>query len=113
MAGRPKLAPGEKGNYHVSRAVKAKQIAKKKLRDAVNEAEKKKIAAQKARDSAEKKKRKHAKTVDLLENGGVTDEDFLDSVPKQVREAIEQGEQELIFSPNPGPQTEFLASPEK
>jgi hypothetical protein len=113
MAGRPKLVPGEKGNYHVSRAVKAKQIAKKKLRDAVNDAEKKKIAAQKARDSAEKKKRKHAKTVDLLENGGVTDEDFLDSVPKQVREAIEQGEQELIFSPNPGPQTEFLASPEK
>ena len=106
---RPKLAPGEKGSYNVSRKEQAKRLAKRRLRAA----EKKKAAAQTLKDDAEKNKKKHTKTIDLLENGGVTDTDFLASVPQDVQEAIEQGEQELIFSPNPGPQTEFLAAPEK
>ena len=106
---RPKLAPGEKGSYNVSRKEQAKRLAKRRLRAA----EKKKIAAQTLKDDAERNKKKHTKTIDLLENGGVTDTDFLASVPQDVQEAIEQGEQELIFSPNPGPQTEFLAAPEK
>ena len=106
---RPKLAPGEKGSYNVSRKEQAKRLAKRRLRAA----EKKKVAAQTLKDDAERNKKKHTKTIDLLENGGVTDTDFLASVPQDVQEAIEQGEQELIFSPNPGPQTEFLAAPEK
>jgi hypothetical protein len=106
---RPKLAPGEKGSYNVSRKEQAKRLAKRRLRAA----EKKKAAAQTLKDDAERNKKKHTKTIDLLENGGVTDTDFLASVPRDVQEAIEQGEQELIFSPNPGPQTEFLAAPEK
>jgi len=106
---RPKLAPGEKGSYNVSRKEQAKRLAKRRLRAA----EKKKAAAQTLKDDAEKNKKRHTKTIDLLENGGVTDTDFLASVPQDVQEAIEQGEQELIFSPNPGPQTEFLAAPEK
>ena len=106
---RPKLAPGEKGSYNVSRKEQAKRLAKRRLRAA----EKKKAAAQTLKDDAERNKKKHTKTIDLLENGGVTDTDFLASVPQDVQEAIEQGEQELIFSPNPGPQTEFLAAPEK
>ena len=107
--GRPKLAPGEKGAYNVSSVEKAKRLAKRRLR----EAEKKKLAAQRVKDNAEKKKKTHTKTIDLLENGGVTDTDFLASIPKDVQEALEQGDRELIFSPNPGPQTEFLAAPEK
>ena len=106
---RPKLAPGEKGAYNVSSVEKAKRLAKRRLR----EAEKKKLAAQRVKDNAEKKKKTHTKTIDLLENGGVTDTDFLASIPKDVQEALEQGDRELIFSPNPGPQTEFLAAPEK
>ena len=107
--GRPKLAPGEKGAYNVSGVEKAKRLAKRRLR----EAEKKKLAAQRVKDNAEKKKKTHLKTIDLLENGGVTDTDFLASIPKDVQEALEQGDRELVFSPNPGPQTEFLAAPEK
>ena len=106
---RPKLAPGEKGAYNVSRVEQAKRLAKRRLR----EAEKKKLAAQKVKEGAEKKKKTHIKTIDLLENGGVTDTDFLASIPKDVQEALEQGDRELVFSPNPGPQTEFLAAPEK
>ena len=81
---RPKLKPGEKGNYNKSR----KQLQLEKI----NQSKK-----------AEK----------LLKQGGVTTDDFVDTLPSSVREVIVEGEHELIFSPNKGPQTDFLAAPEK
>lgn len=40
----------------------------------------------------------------------VVTEDVLDKAPAQVKEYVE--ERGFVFKPNPGPQTEFLASPE-
>ena len=40
------------------------------------------------------------------------EQDTIDSVPKAVRELIEK-EADVVFKPNLGPQTDFLASPER
>ena len=44
--------------------------------------------------------------------GGVVDESTIAQLPAQVREQLQE-DTELIFKPNEGPQTDFLASPEK
>mgnify|MGYP003309856489 CR=1 FL=1 len=38
-------------------------------------------------------------------------QDVIDEAPKSIQEHISQ--QKVIFKPNPGPQTEFLAAPER
>ena len=51
---RPKLAPGEKGNYHVSKAEQLKRRARKQLGDAERAAKQTKAKAQKASTMAQK-----------------------------------------------------------
>ena len=98
---RPKLKPGEKGNYHVSR----KQQEQRKIQKRINsnkkilEAESKKV-----RHKREKIKQNEER-LKLLKNGGVTSDESLG--------VVLEDNQELVFSPNVGPQTDFLAAPEK
>ena len=106
--GRPPLKPGEKGRYQYSR------VQKKKV------SERQKIAAQKqSLERAEKRLEKLNKKSEALRTsdriagkGGVLDETTISQLPAQVREQLQE-DTELIFSPNEGPQTDFLASPEK
>ena len=106
--GRPPLKPGEKGRYQYSR------VQKKKV------SERQKIAAQKqSLERAEKRLQKLNKKSEALRTsdriagkGGVLDETTISQLPAQVREQLQE-DTELIFSPNEGPQTDFLASPEK
>ena len=106
--GRPTLQPGEKGRYQYSR------VQKKKV------GERRKIAAQKKNiENAEKRLEKLdnqskalKKSDQIAGKGGVLDDRLIDTLPAQVRQQLHE-DTELIFKPNEGPQTDFLASPEK
>ena len=110
---RPKLEDGEKGNYNVSRVVKKQRLAEKSLRDAERAAKTQKKKAQKASENARQRVSNRRKAVELLNEGGVANNDFMATLPASVKEAIVEDQHELIFSPNEGPQTDFLAAPEK
>jgi len=109
--GRPKLAKGVKGNYNMSAREKARRASQTAILNA-NRATKK---AQLKAASAKAKKDNIKKVEQALfnpEGARVIDEGVLTSVPKKVRELVED-EAEVIFKPNAGPQTDFLASPER
>ena len=107
-AGRPK---GSKSNYNYHSQTKAKMSARR----AVKAKEKRikqlqtKISNQK---SSLKTQKKVLKKLDnkKTDNKVVLDSE-LDSLPTIVQEQIEQDN--VVFHPNEGPQTEFLAAPEK
>ena len=105
---RPKLKPGEKGRYNISRAEQKKReiqrelkAAKKKQNRVVNKLKKlnNQVSSQKQGQS-------------LAGSGGATTKEFVESLPKEVRESIKDNT-EVIFTPNKGPQVDFLAAPEK
>jgi len=105
---RPKLEEGDKGSYNVSRKEKAKRTLKKKISTQTKDRERLKVRAKKKTEQ----KRNAEKALKILENGGLVKEDFLERLPPSVQEAMKEGT-ELAFKPNEGPQTEFLAAPEK
>jgi len=105
---RPKLEEGDKGSYNVSRKEKAKRTLKKKISTQTKDRERLKVRAKKKTEQ----KRNAEKALKILENGGLVKEDFLKGLPPSVQEAMKEGT-ELAFKPNEGPQTEFLAAPEK
>jgi hypothetical protein len=43
----------------------------------------------------------------------VTDEEIKDGIPEQIREDMLAEDADIVFKPNPGPQTDFLAATEK
>ena len=109
--GRPKLAEGEKGNYRIS----AKERARRASVAAVRNADRAKKKAQNKASKAKEKKDSIKRVEQALfnKNGAKVIEDTtLQNVPKPVRELVED-EAEVIFKPNSGPQTDFLASPER
>ena len=106
---RPKLKPGEKGNYNKSR----KQLKIEHLKRSERAAVKRKKKAQSDSNKASVQLNRSKKAGKLLKEGGVTTDDFVDTLPSSIKEVIVEGEHELIFSPNEGPQTDFLAAPEK
>ena len=106
---RPKLKPGEKGNYHLSRKEKAKQS----LKNTIRTAKKKEEAAKKIAYNRRSVAKQAQKTLDTLENSGTITGEALKSLPPNVKKAIDATEEEIAFEPNAGPQTDFLSSPEK
>ena len=106
---RPKLKPGEKGNYNKSR----KQLELEKIKRSERAALKKKKKAQNDSNKANVQLQRSKKAKKLLTEGGVTTNEFVDTLPTSIKDVIVEGEHELIFSPNKGPQTDFLAAPEK
>ena len=105
---RPKLEPGKKGKYNVSRKEQAKRTLKKRISTKIKERER--LQAKSSTKTEQKKKAE--KALKILEHGGLVKEDFLKQLPPSVQEAMKEGT-ELTFKPNEGPQTEFLAAPEK
>jgi len=107
-AGRAKGSKGRGYNYHSE--TKAKLAAKKAVRD-----------KQKRVDVVEAKLQRQRKTLNSskellnkLDNktvttGQVVTDDVIDEAPLKVKEEVNKN---VIFQPNDGPQTDFLAAPE-
>jgi len=92
---------------------KAKQSAKEALarsRKKVAAAEQVLRSAKKHADNVKTKFKTIDKTLDGKEQQLIT-QDVIDSAPKNVQDHI--GSQKIIFKPNVGPQTDFLAAPER
>ena len=98
---RPKLKDGERGNYNVSRKEQKKRTIQKRLNSQRRTLEKE---SKKVRAKREKIKQNEER-LKVLKNGGVTSDESLG--------VVLEDNQELVFSPNAGPQTDFLAAPEK
>ena len=105
---RPKLKPGEKGRYNVSRVRKKKQEVQRKLRDAKKQQE----ALEKKVAKLQQTKTKQVNGQKIASSGGATTQEFIESLPKDIRESIQENT-EVVFRPNKGPQVDFLAAPEK
>ena len=106
-------AVGNKGKYHYSTAQKAKNAARKSLRDKQKKVEAldKKLRAAKASLTTQTKvqtKLDEPKDVTTV-TGKVVTEDELDLLAPNTKEVVED---KIIFKPNEGPQTDFLAAPE-
>lgn len=97
--GRPKLEEGQKGRYNLSRKQRVKLKTQKKQTA---------VRRKKAKSDEAKLKRKlESPTASKL-----LDQDEIQSAPKSVQNVVKE-KSEVIFEPNEGPQTDFLASPER
>ena len=105
---RPKLKEGEKGNYNTSKAV----LARKKVTRQLNLRRKELAKVEKQKQNAIKKRDNVKNALDLIKKGGITEQEFIKTLPKEVKEAVESGV-EITFKPNKGPQEQFLSAPEK
>ena len=106
-------AVGHKGKYHYSTAQKAKNAARKSLREKQKKVEAldKKLRAAKASLTTQTKvqtKLDEPEDVTTV-TGKVVTEDELDLLAPSTKEVVED---KVIFKPNEGPQTDFLAAPE-
>lgn len=101
-----------KRKYQFSLAQRAKIEARQQLREKIKKAEKASNKAKKARQKAKEYKEKIQKADELIKKGGTVTEDFVQKLPKSVRETLDDNT-EVIFMPNDGPQTQFLAASEK
>ena len=106
--------PKPKRQYNYSIATKARMAAQKKLRQAKRTAENKKKQVKSQRDKVRYLEKGLKKIEGTLngKNPSVLTEDDLKVAPKALKEHIEDLDN-VIFRPNEGPQTDFLASPER
>ena len=107
-AGRPKLPSGKKGNYNVSSIERKKREVRKRVKGAkqLERNAKKKLA------QLNDKQANITHTRKLIDRGGLAVEENVKKLPKSVRAALHDNTQ-ILFNPNAGPQTDFLAAPEK
>ena len=104
--GRPKGSKGRGYNFHSE--TKAKLAARKALREKEKKAEKLRVKLRQEREKLNAAKETLGKLDKANKNKVITD-DILENVPKPLRE---EANDNIIFRPNPGPQTDFLAAPE-
>ena len=105
---RPRLSIGSKGAYNLSRLEKKKREERKKVKkanQAISDAKKKL-----AKLNGNQKDLNNAKR--LMSKGGLAVEENIKRLPKHVQNTLDNNTQ-ILFSPNDGPQTDFLAAPEK
>ena len=93
-AGRPKKQPGDpKGNYNRSRSTKnVQRIVKNQIK------------------TAQKRSKKLKQLDSALNKKQVLTDDLIEVAPESLKQELANND--VAFQPNPGPQTEFLASPE-
>ena len=105
--GRPKGSKSRGYNYHSS--TKAKLAAKKIIREI-----EKKIERTRSKLNSYRKSLSNSKeTLNKLDNKNtskIITEDNIETLPTQLQKEVEEN---IIFQPNEGPQTEFLAAAEK
>ena len=118
MVGRPK---GSSAPRHLSMETKAKLQARRELREKEKELKKLEKKVSKARTNLADKKhvlKKVELAVDPKEqqstnkNTVLTESEF-EKAPKKVRDFIEENKESIVFKPNDGPQTDFLAAGEQ
>jgi len=105
--GRPKGSKGRGYNFHSE--TKAKIKARRAIRTKERSAERIKSRLDAKRDSLNASKETLGKLESPNKNKVVT-EDTLDKVPKALKEEVEDN---IMFQANEGPQTDFLAAPER
>src|SRR6056300_758653 len=105
--GRPKGAKGRGYNYHSE--TKAKIQARRAVRKKEKETERTSIKLSQQREKLKASKETLNKLDNNNKNKVITD-DVLSKVPKALRE---EANDNVIFKPNAGPQTDFLAAGEK
>jgi len=109
--GRPKLKEGEKGRYSLSGKEKARRATMAQIRYRNKKINKHSNQLRRQKQLLKEKKEKF-KTLDKgLQGKAAIPEDVLASAPAAVKELV--AEREIAFHPNKGPQTEFLAAPER
>ena len=100
----------KKRNYNYHSETKAKMSARRAVK--TKEKRIKKLQAQIFNQkNSLKKQKKVLKKLDNKTDNQVIIEPDLDSLPPTVQEKIDQDN--VVFHPNKGPQTEFLAAPER
>ena len=118
MVGRPK---GSSAPRHLSMETKAKLQARRELREIEKELKKLEKKVSKARINLADKKgvlKKVELAVDPKEqqttnkNTVLTESEF-EKAPKKVRDFINENKESIVFKPNDGPQTDFLAAGEQ
>jgi hypothetical protein len=104
--GRPKGSKGRGYNYHSE--TKTKLQARRVVRQKEKNAERTRVKLNQQRETLKASK----ETLNKLDNNTnkVITDDVLSQVPKSLRE---EANNNVIFKPNEGPQTDFLAAPEK
>ena len=105
--GRPKGSKGRGYNYHSE--TKAKIQARRSVRQKEKSAERLKQRLDAKRNSLNASK-DALKKLDKKATNKVVTEDVLDQVPASLKEEVNDN---VIFKPNNGPQTDFLAAPER
>jgi len=105
--GRPKGSKSRGYNYHSE--TKAKIKARRAVRTKEKGAERLKQRLDAKRESLNASKETLNK-LDKKTTNKVVTEDILDKVPKALKEEVNDN---VIFKPNNGPQTDFLAAPER
>ena len=105
--GRPK---GSKSNYSYHSKTKAKMSARRSVKT-----KEKRIAKLrneiKSQKTTLKTQKKVLKKLDKKTDNQVVIDSELESLPPTVQDQIDQDN--IVFHPNEGPQTEFLAAPER
>ena len=107
-----------KRQYNYSYAHKAKMASRKAVKAKEKEiARLKKNLENKTRRLRDKKETlkvvQNAETNKETKKGLVIEEDKLDTLPSPVKKLIEEEKERIVFKPNKGPQTDFLAAPEQ
>ena len=105
--GRPKGSKGRGYNYHSE--TKAKIQARRSVRQKEKSAERLKQKLDAKRNSLNASK-DALKKLDKKATNKVVTEDILDQVPASLKKEVNDN---VIFKPNNGPQTDFLAAPER
>ena len=92
---RPKLKPGEKGRYNISRAEQKKREIQRELKAAKKKQNRVINKLKKLNNQVSNKKKGQS----LAGSGGATTKEFVESLPKDIRESIKDNT-EVIFTPN-------------
>ena len=109
--GRPKKDPNApKATYQMSTKERARRAAQKRINAAKKKAAKTTKQAEDKRRYARELEKTVGKVEKALSGAGSATVDLGDlaSLPDAVSELV--GESEVVFSPNDGPQTEFLSA---
>jgi hypothetical protein len=107
-AGRPK---GSKSSYNYHSKTKAKIRARRSVKAKEKRIKQLQTQIYNQKNSL-KKQKKVLKKIDKKTDNQVVSDIDLDSLPSIVQDQIEKDNQ-VVFHPNEGPQTEFLAAPER
>ena len=94
----------------LKKAKRATRLALKKQEDKIVKAKTKLTAARLSAENKKKSLKEISQALDGTETS-LVDEGTLDNTPDNVQEVVKN--QEVIFQPNDGPQTSFLASAER